>query len=228
MLKRIGLYLREICSIFIGFYLMAIILVYSLDTKQSFVSVLNSLGIFLSSIGVVVAILTVLQQHYLHQSKEINAAVNSSNNFMFKLSCMLEVYGCIKQNYLEQFDKQAGDIELLDGDISDWLVEVDLETNIFISELDSHVYVDSYYAIFNYNRYIEGIFRWQRNQKEHSDDENIIYLTERLNGLEEFGSSLIELQEKMHKLLRNNFPQHSFFNSSVTHDEFKNLAKITT
>lgn len=228
MLKKIGLYLREICSIFIGFYLMAIILAYAMDTKQSFTSVLNSLGIFLSSIGVVVAILTVLQQHYLHQSKEIDAAVNSSNNFLFKLSCMLEVYGCVKRNYLEQSNKKAGDIELLDGDISDWLVEIDLEKNIFISELDSQVYVDSYYAIFNYNRYIEGIFRWQRNQKVHTDEENTQYLTESLNGLDEFGTSLIELQGKIHKVLRNNYPEHLFFSSDVPLDEFKNLAKITT
>lgn len=205
---------------------MAIIFAYSMDTNQDFTSVLNSLGIFLSSIGVVVAVLTVLQQHYLHQSKEIDAAVNSSNNFMFKLTCMLEVYGCVKRNYLEQSDKKAVDIELLDGEISDWLVEIDLEKNIFISELDSHVYVDSYYAIFNYNRYIEGIFRWQRNQKAHSDEDNKQYLNERLKGLDEFGTSLIELQGKMHKVLRKNYPEYSFFNSNVPLDEFKNLEKI--
>ncbi|MGR5246809.1 hypothetical protein ACP3VU_19205 [Vibrio sp. PNB23_22_6] len=200
---------------------MAIILVYAMDTKQSVTTVLNSLGVFLSSIGVVVAILTVLQQHYLHQSKEIDAAVNSSNYFMFKLGCMLEVYSCVKRNYLEQLDKQAGDIKLLDGEISHWLVEIDLEKNIFVSEFDSHIYVASYHAIFNYNRYIEGIFLWQRNQKVQSDEANTRNLNERLNNLDEFGTSLIELHTKMHEVLKTNYPQHSFFNSSLPYDEFK-------
>lgn len=225
MLKKIGLYLREICAVFIGFYLMAIILVYAIDTNQSFAAVLNSLGLFLSSVGVIVAILTVMQQHYLHQAKQIDDAVNSSNNFMFKLGCMLETYGNIKNNYLDQSYNTPDSIRLLDGIPSHWLIEIDLEKTIFISEIDAQIYVDSYYAIFNYNRYVEGVFRWQRNQKLHKTSDNEVHLLERMNGLDEFGSKLIELQDKLYKVLKHNYPEHTFFHSNVPFDEFKNLVK---
>ncbi|KAA8597323.1 hypothetical protein F0Z19_4011 [Vibrio cyclitrophicus] len=202
---------------------MAIVLTYTIDTNQSFTSVLNSLGLFLSSVGVVVAILTVIQQYYLHQSKEVATAVNSSNNFMFNLGLMLETYGYIKRNYLDQGDQTAGQIKLLDGELSHWLVKIDLEKNIFISEIDSQIYVDSYYAIFNYNRYIEGIFHWQRNQARHSETENVSYLMQRINDLEEFGDKLIDIQNKLHKLLKDNYPEHTFFHTQVPSDDFKNL-----
>lgn len=204
---------------------MAIIFVYAADTNQSLTSVLNSLGIFLSSVGVVVAILTVVQQHYLHQSKEISIAVNSSNNFMFKLGCILEVYCCIKRNYLEQYcdNEEGAYITLLDGEIAHWLIEIDWDKSIFISEFDSQAYVDSYHAIFNYNRYVEDIFRWQKNQKMHSDKQNTYHLTQRLNALDEYGSRLIELQNKMSLALKKNYPEHTFFSSSVPLNSFKNL-----
>lgn len=225
MLKIIGLYLREICAIFIGFYLMAIILVYAMDTNQSFTSVLNSLGLFLSSVGVVVAILTVMQQQHLHQSKQIGDAVNSSNNFMFKLGRMLEIYGNVKKNYLEQSSKTPGSIQLLDGIPSHWLIEIDLEKNIFISEIDSQIYVDLYYAIFNYNRYIEDIFRWQRNQKFHTDEQNKQHLFDRLRALENNGFNLVELEIRMYKVLKNNYPEQTFFTSNLQPEEFKNLIR---
>ena len=229
MLNKVGENIREICCFFIGFYSMAVVLIYASDTNQSLMSVLNSIGIFLSSIGVIVAILTIYQQHYLHRSKELKEAIDASNSLMFKLGNMINVYGQAKAN-LEDVSTYSGDaIRLLDGKPSRWEVAIDFERIIFISEIkpetDVNLYVDIYHAVFNYNIFLENVFRWQANQPKHSSQQNIKHLADRIEQLETFGSHLADLHSRLFKVLKKQYPNDSFFSLDLPLSEFSDLER---
>ncbi|KAB2823027.1 hypothetical protein F8B77_17215 [Aliivibrio finisterrensis] len=138
---------------------------------------------------------------------------------------MLNNYGTIKNNIYNYPRCSNPTPKILDGDINDWLVKIDFESVVFISELESKSYVNSYYATFNYNRYIESIFRWQRNQESHTSKENVDLLNDCILQLEEFATKLVGVNTMIYTEMKNKYTKCTFFNCDVPMNEFSNLQK---
>lgn len=220
---KVGKYIREIGSILIGFYLMGIVFAYSQGENKSFFDVVNLIGVFLSSIGVVAAILTVTQQHYINKNNEIRNIVNSSNSVMFKIGKMLNTYGNIKLISEEDVESENPKPKLLDGQKEDWIIDIDFDRVMYISELNSEIYADLYLMVFNYNRYIASVFRWQENQSLHTTNDNRVYFNQFIERLDIYGTPLIILNNDLRAILRTNYPEETFFYCEIKEDEFKNL-----
>lgn len=223
LLGKLGNYLREIGCVLLGFYLMAIIFAFSHAENLPFFGVLSSIAAFLSSIGVIVAMLAIIQQYHLNQSRIVSEHINLSNSFLFKLGAMVEVYGVIKKNITNYPRVESPKPIILDGVIDNWLVNIDTDSLIFLSEIESKLYVESYYAISNYNRYIESIFRWQRNQDAQTSEGNIKYLNQAIYQLEEFGSKLVIINNNLYEALKNKHTKQTFFHIAVPKNEFSDL-----
>ncbi|MEJ6124027.1 hypothetical protein MT390_19515 [Vibrio sp. 2-Bac 85] len=197
------------------------------DSNLNFISSLNSIGIFLSSIGVVVAILTVIQQQYLRNNEIIRQEIKEATVLLFKLRYVITVCDSIKKEAIESV--KLGEIFhlLLDGEVEDYFLDLKVEEYTFISRMSNEVYSEICYAKINYNRYISGIFRWQKKQTENDIPTNKRYFNERMENLPLIATPLIDNINNLVKLLKKEYPERVFQRINIDSNHFSNLPRIS-
>lgn len=85
MNKLISRYSLHICFGFVGFYISAIAFAYADSESHSFISVLNSVGVFLASAGAVAALLTLFHVVYSRAEDKEEQEVNYFKYSLFIL-----------------------------------------------------------------------------------------------------------------------------------------------
>lgn len=85
MKKLVSHYSLHICFCFAGFYISAVVLAYADSESHSFVSVLNSIGVFLASVGAVAALLTLFHVVYSRVEDKEEQKVNYLKYSLFIL-----------------------------------------------------------------------------------------------------------------------------------------------
>ncbi|MGR5367558.1 hypothetical protein [Photobacterium damselae] len=78
-------YVSQITFIFIGFYSFAVIYAFSIDSNKTVIDVLNSIGVFLSSGGAIVAFITLLHVIFTKYSDQENKEIEYSNYILLIL-----------------------------------------------------------------------------------------------------------------------------------------------
>jgi hypothetical protein len=85
LLRSVTKHLLHICSFLAGSYVSAIALAYADSEAKSFITVLNSLGVFFASLGAVTALLTLFHVVYSRIEDKENEEVNYFKYTMFIL-----------------------------------------------------------------------------------------------------------------------------------------------
>ncbi|NGN97166.1 hypothetical protein G5S52_05695 [Grimontia sp. S25] len=90
-------YITQICLVFAGFYLFAILFSAVESSSQDLISVLNSLGSFVSAGGALAAILAVIQ---VARNREADSKYNSSLDMITQINTYLDdVVHCLFDNH---------------------------------------------------------------------------------------------------------------------------------
>ncbi|HGF4942302.1 TPA: hypothetical protein ACF4E7_004623, partial [Vibrio parahaemolyticus] len=93
---KLSRYIKQICLVFAGFYLFAVLFSAVESSSSDLISVLNSLGSFISAGGALAAILAVIQ---VARNREIDSRYNSSLALIDQINSYLEdVVSCLLDN----------------------------------------------------------------------------------------------------------------------------------
>ena len=226
VLKFIGSCNKEIGFILIGFYIMGLILAFSIMSQKSYIDVINTLGLFLSSAGVIAVILSIIQQAHFKEQEKIDKTFQASNLLQLQLCNMIDRYNDIRHAFNNAYVTKNIKPYLLDGHGSDYINQFDFSVVSFIAEHDPELVINVYYAVLNYKRFIDGIFRWQECQESDPDLENIKNYNDRINQLKEFAKTLIILHKKLDAILVNKYPDKNFIAYNPPDNTFDELNLI--
>lgn len=214
---------KEIGLVFIGFYIMGVVLAYTIADKKSFIDVINSLGLFLSSSGAIAVFLSIIQQYHFKKEDQKNATLGAINILQLQICSMLDRYNDIRVEFKSSYDKSDFRPILLDGEINDYINEFNFSTTPYIAQYDPELSIRTYYAAFNYNRFIDGIFRWQRVQNSETDLESIQNYNDRVNQLSEFAVELIDIHNQITELFKQKHPNQIFIAYDINTDDYDEI-----
>lgn len=212
-----------ISGFFSGFYFFAVMAA-SFNSFSPW-DELNKIGVFLSSIGVIAVVLTLIQQESFKKKEldekilsKVKSEVDYINYIRYEINSTLDIKKKIANNLLKSFSSNNDKVKLLEGVPKLTTVKIDFKDSMFISHIDNKLVININYFFENHEIIYEKI-RLGRNP-----DSSFLDITREL--LCDNYDSALKIIEELENIQKNTYQNFDFVKIDIKEMIFKKLKKI--
>lgn len=212
-----------ISGFFSGFYFFAVMAA-SLNSFSPW-DELNKIGVFLSSIGVIAVVLTLIQQESFKKKEldekilsKVKSEVDYINYIRYEINSTLDIKKKIANNLLKSFSSNNDQVKLLEGVPKLTTVKINFKDSMFISHIDNKLVININYFFENHEIIYEKI-RLGRNS-----DSSFLDITRELlcNNYDD----ALKIIEELENIQKNTYQNFDFVKIDIKEMIFNKLKKI--
>lgn len=212
-----------ISGFFSGFYFFAVMAA-SFNSFSPW-DELNKIGVFLSSIGVIAVVLTLIQQESFKKKEldekilsKVKSEVDYINYIRYEINSTLDIKKKIANNLLKSFSSNNDEVKLLEGVPKLTTVKINFKDSMFISHIDNKLVININYFFENHEIIYEKI-RLGRNP-----DSSFLDITREL--LCDNYDGALKIIEELENIQKNTYQNFDFVKIDIKEMIFKKLKKI--